>query len=32
MCMNKLSLDFQQQFSQKTIYDKSVFDRIDPPY
>lgn len=27
--MNKLSLDFQQQFSQKTIYDKSVFDRID---
>ncbi len=27
--MNKLSLNFQQQFPQKIIYDESVFDRID---
>jgi len=27
--MNKLSLDFQQQFNQKLIYDNSVFDKID---
>lgn len=28
--MTKLSLDFQKQFSDKLIFDRSVLDRIDP--
>lgn len=28
--MDKLSLDFQKQFSDKLIFDRSILDRIDP--